>query len=80
MGTYLLCHRHEAAQCRFAFAAWRGFGSPLRRTSTLSSCPQGRHEIWWTVDAADRAAALAQLPPFLRTRTEAIPVCEVPIP
>jgi hypothetical protein len=36
--------------------------------------------VWWIVEAADRAAALAQLPPYVAQRTVAEEVREVPIP
>lgn len=80
MPTFLLCHRHTPEQCRFAFAAWRGFDSPLRHGDALSSCPSGGHALWWVVTAHDASGALDQLPPFLSLRAEAIPVSEVPIP
>ena len=36
--------------------------------------------MWWTVKALDRSAALAQLPPYVATRTFADEVREVQIP
>jgi hypothetical protein len=36
--------------------------------------------MWWTVEALDRMAALAQLPPYVATRTVADEVREVRIP
>jgi hypothetical protein len=78
--TFLLCHRHAPAECRAAFAAWKGFDSPLRRISTMGSCPQGGHELFWRVQAADGESALAQLPPYLASRTNVVEVTEVAIP
>jgi hypothetical protein len=66
----MLCHVHEADECRAAYAAWNGFESPLRRAPTLASCANGDHRMYWTVEADGAAQALAQLPPFLATRTE----------
>ena len=80
MPTFLLHHRHQPAGCPVAFAAWRGFASPLRGAVATSTCPHGGHEIWWTVTAHDAAAALAQLPPWLAERTQPIPVGEIRIP
>ena len=80
MPRYLLCHRHEPTECRFAYAAWKGVDSPLRRQPAMSSCAKGGHMVWWTVEALDRWGALAQLPDFVATRTEVIEVSEVPIP
>jgi hypothetical protein len=80
IATFLLHHRHGAAECRAAFAAWKGFDSPLRRRPTLGSCASGGHELFWQVDATDAAAALAQLPPYLASRTQALEVAEVAIP
>ena len=77
---FLLRHRHSAADCRFAYAAWNGFESPLRRNEALSSCSNGEHSIVWTVAAADEAAALAQLPDYVAERTEVLEVSEVAIP
>jgi hypothetical protein len=36
--------------------------------------------VWWTVEANDERAALAQLPGYVAERTDAIEVAEVPIP
>jgi hypothetical protein len=78
--TYALIHRHEPEDCGVAYAAWRGFSSPLRHRATISSCKRGAHRICWTVEAEDARAALALLPPFIADRTEADPVSEVRIP
>lgn len=80
MPRFVLVHRHTAAECPVVFAAWNGFASPLRRTTTSASCASGGHEIWWDVDADDPASALALLPPFIARRTSAIPVDDVRIP
>lgn len=77
MNRYLLYHRHAAADCPAAFAAWNGFHGPLRGTTATSTCPFGGHEIWWFVSADREAAALAQLPPYVATRTVAIRVDDV---
>jgi len=77
MRTFMLCHRHESRECRVAFAAWRGFASPLRRALAASSCRQGGHEIWWRVQAADVDAAMALLPGFVAERTEAVEIRDV---
>lgn len=81
----MLDHRHLPEECAIAFAAWRGFESPLRRDAAFSSCASRdggdeHHRIWWTVDAVDSRAALELLPPYVAERTEASPVSEVPIP
>ena len=62
------------------FAAWKGFDSPLRERPTLSTCQEGGHRLWWTVDALDEAQARDLLPPYLADRTEVILVSEVMIP
>ena len=62
------------------FAAWRGFTSPLRHRDALSSCPHGGHRLWWVVQAPDEAAALGQLPEYVRRQTEVTHVCLFPIP
>jgi hypothetical protein len=84
MPRFMLTHRHGAEECRVAFAAWRGFDSPLRHAGTFGSCllvnGTDEHEIWWTVDASDRDAALAHVPAYVAERTEATEVTEVPIP
>lgn len=76
----MLCHTHTADECRHAFAAWRGVDSPLRHRPTVSSCGEGGHRLWWTVDATDAGAALAQLPDYVAERAEAIEIEEVAIP
>jgi hypothetical protein len=77
---YMLCHRHEPAECGIAFAAWKGFDSPLRHAGVKSSCLGGHHELWWTVEAENDRAALAQLPPFVAERSHAVRVSEVIVP
>lgn len=62
------------------FASFHGHDSPLRRQSTLASCRAGGHAIWWTVDAASEAEALALLPSFVAERTIATEVSDVDIP
>jgi hypothetical protein len=79
MPTFVLSHRHLPEECGIAMAAWKAFPSPLRHSRPLGSCALGGHRLWWTVDAADRAAALAQLPPYVAARTVAEEVLEVPI-
>jgi hypothetical protein len=78
--TFLLTHRHEPGECRFAFAAWHGFDSPLRHGTALSTCERGGHALWWIVEAQTPAEALGQLPAFVAQRTEAVRVSEVTIP
>jgi hypothetical protein len=82
---FMLDHRHLPAECRIAFAAWRGFDSPLRHDAAFASCGSGcdgdtEHRIWWRVDAVDARAALAMLPPYVAERTEVSEIGEVPIP
>jgi len=80
MPQYLIHHRHEARECAAAFAAWKGFASPLRHETTIGSCLAGGHEIWWEVSAPGETAALAQLPRYVAQRSKAIPVSDVRVP
>jgi hypothetical protein len=83
---FLLSHRHAPAECGIAFAAWRGFESPLRHGSALGSCPSqsldsdAEHFLVWDVKAGDERAALAQLPGWIASRTEVRQITEVTIP
>ena len=83
---FVLSHRHPPAACGIAYAAWRGFDSPLRHTSTVASCltdpddAGAEHLLLLTVDAASADAALAQLPPWVAQRTVARRVADVTIP
>jgi hypothetical protein len=77
---YLLQHRHEAQECGVAFASFKGHESPLRHEATIGSCRSGGHELWWTVEAASEAEALALLPHFVAERTTATRVSELGIP
>jgi hypothetical protein len=45
-----------------------------------STCLDGGHGLYWTVEATDEAAALTLLPPYVADRTAAIQVREVAIP
>jgi hypothetical protein len=80
MPSFLLHHRHEARECPAAFAAWKGFESPLRHRATIGSCLAGGHEIWWEVEAASDAVALGHLPRYVAERTEVIRVSDVYVP
>lgn len=83
MPKFLITHRHAPSECAVAFAAWRGFESPLRDRVALGSCAavaSDPHTLVWTVEADDRATALAQLPPYVAERTTLTEVEEVPIP
>jgi hypothetical protein len=76
----MLSHHHAPEECGTAFAAWRGYDSPLRQTMALASCVEGRHHAWWQVEAASAEEALAQLPPFVAERTVVEPAREVRVP
>ncbi len=80
MFSFLLRHSHEPQECGAVFAAFKGHGSPLRRSAALSSCLSGGHEIWWTVDAKSEEDALRLLPDYVAERTSAVMVSEVRIP
>jgi hypothetical protein len=80
MPFFLLHHRHEAAECAAAFAAWQGFESPLRHSAPASSCLAGGHGIWWRVEAGSVQDALGLLPRFVAERTTPIQIREVQIP
>ncbi len=80
MPLFRLHHRHEADECSAAYAAWKGYESPLRRGVALATCREGGHAIWWDVEAPDGRRALELLPPYLAARTTVVSVSEVPIP
>jgi len=83
MATFMVTHRHRSEECAVAFAAWRGFDSPLRHGATHASCSEsgaGEHVMWWAVDASSERDAMAQLPAWVAERTEVSRVTEVPIP
>ena len=80
MASFMLHHRHQPDECPSAYAAWKGFDSPLRGHQVLASCRLGGHEIWWEVEAADEADALGRLPKFVGERTIAIRVNRTEIP
>jgi hypothetical protein len=80
MPSFLLAHRHEPNECAAAFAAWRGFDSPLRHGRAPSTCLVGGHRIWWRIEAPDSNGALALLPRFVADRTTVTEVRDVEIP
>jgi hypothetical protein len=80
MSDFLLQNQHDPGECESSFAAWRSFDSPLRGSSVPSTCLAGDHRIWWSVEAADAAAALALLPDFVAQRTEVTEVRYVEVP
>jgi hypothetical protein len=79
MSSFLLYHRHSAADCAIAFAAWKGHSNRLRTAPNLSTCAFGAHEIWWAVDAEDEREAMDLLPSYVARRTVAVEVCPVEI-
>jgi hypothetical protein len=79
MATFILAHVHDQAECQVAYAAWRGYDSPLRGLDAMASCANGDHRIYWTVDADNASDALKQLPPYLAVRTHASEVRRVAI-
>jgi hypothetical protein len=79
MASYLLAHVHGEADCRVAYAAWRGFESPLRGLHAIASCASGDHCMFWTVQANNPDDALKQLPPYLAQRTHVSEVSKVAI-
>jgi hypothetical protein len=80
MTRFLLLHRHAANECATAWAAWCGHESPLRGLEVSCTCLHGRHRIWWEVDAVDAETALALLPPYVASRSRALPVRRVVTP
>ena len=80
MPLFMLHHTHEADECPAAYAAWKGFDSPLRRRRAFASCIWGGHEIWWDLDAEDEDEAMSRLPRYVADRTVAVRVGEVEIP
>lgn len=80
MAFFLLHSRHDEAECPAAYAAWRGFDSPLRHTAPYASCLWGGHEVWWETEAEDERTALRQLPPFVAERARAIRVTKAQLP
>ena len=80
MPRFLVHHRHAAAECGVAFAAFKGQRSALRHQETLASCAYGGHAIWFVVEAPSEADALAQLPFYLAERATATRVSPVEIP
>jgi hypothetical protein len=80
MAVFYLHHKHHAADCDAAFAAWRGFDSPLRRRPAAATCLTGGHCLLWRVEAESREAAIQLLPAFVASRTEVVEVRDVAIP
>ncbi len=80
MPSFLLQHRHAAAECAAAFAAWGGVDSPLRGRPVASTCLSGEHTLTWRVEASDAPAALGLLPAYVAERTQAVRVRDVRIP
>ena len=80
MPRFLIHHTHEPRECRAAFAAWKGFTSPLRHRATIGSCLAGGHEVWWTTEAVSEQDAMAQLPHYVAARAQVTRVSEVQVP
>ena len=80
MALFVLHHRHDPPECGAAYASFKGGDSPLRHQAALSSCDDGGHEMWWTVEAGTETAALGLLPYFVVQRTTATRVTHIDIP
>jgi hypothetical protein len=81
---YLLVHTHGRDECPIAFAAWRGFESPLRHVGALGTCSvnggDDPHRICWELETDGPAQALGAVPPWIAERTEVTEVGELTIP
>ena len=80
MPCFLIQHRHESHECGAVFASFKGHESPLRHKTAIASCTFGGHAIWWWVEAAGEADALALLPFFVAQRATATRIGAVEIP
>ena len=80
MPRFLVHHRHAAARVRRRVLVLQGPREPAPPPPALASCASGGHAIWWTVEAATEADALALLPFFVAERSTAVAVTEVQIP
>jgi hypothetical protein len=80
VASFVLWHRHSAEECGPAYAAWKGFASPLRHQPVLASCAHGGHRLLWTVEAGGPDEALQLLPEFVAARTEVIEVRQTAVP
>ena len=80
MPRFLLEHQHLPSECGVVFAAFKAFDSPVRHTVVPGSCDYGTHRIWWDVEAADEADALARLPGYVAERTTAVRVRDLHTP
>ena len=80
MPRFLIHHRHAAARVRRRVRGLPGPREPAPPPPTLASCASGGHAIWWTVEAATEADALALLPFFVAERSTVAAVSEVEIP
>ena len=65
--SFLLHHQHEPHECATAFAAWKGFDSPLRNRSALSKLP-GRRPRTLVAGAGRGPLGGARAPAALRGR------------
>jgi hypothetical protein len=68
MPPFLFQDRHEPADCGAVFASFRGFDSPLRSRRGWPHARTAGNTIWWSVDAATAAEALALLPYYVGER------------
>ena len=41
MAPFILTHAHDQSECRVAYAAWRGYDSPLCGLEAMASCAGG---------------------------------------
>jgi hypothetical protein len=80
MPSFMVQHRPQPEEWPSAYAAWKGFDSPLRGRRVPSSCRLGGHQIWWEIEAGDETDALGHLPGFVAERTIATRVNAVDIP
>jgi hypothetical protein len=80
VARFLLEHAHSARECGVVFASFNAFDSPLRHQLTMGSCDFGTHRIWWDVEAATAAEALARLPRYVAARTTATRVRDLQMP
>ena len=80
MARFPLDHSHPPHDSGVVFAAFKGHQSTPRHQPALASCDFGGPAIWWDVQAASQARALARLPFDVAERTTATQVTSVQIP
>ena len=69
MPSYVVVHKHQAAECQGVFDDLKNAGPLLREVPIYCTCPSGDHGGYFVVEAASAEAVQEALPEKMQSGT-----------